>query len=217
MKGLLMIAAAVVVLAVGAVAVGGAATSAQEGDGPLGTFLGRVAEKLGISEEEFEAAVDEARTELIDEAVAEGRLTEEQAERLQERGFPFAGGRMGHGRGQVKDAAAEVLGMTQADLTEQLQVGNSLADVAEAQGMSVEDFKAALLNQLQALLDSDVADGTLTQEQADKIFGCAEEKIDSILSGEGRSHHRPGGFGGPLFGSSSDEEAESTQASDVTA
>ena len=97
MKGLLMIVAAVVVLAVGAVAVGGAATSAQEGDGPLGTFLGRVAEKLGISEEEFEAAVDEARTELIDEAVAEGRLTEAQAERLQERGFPFAGGRMGTG------------------------------------------------------------------------------------------------------------------------
>ena len=49
MKGLLMIVAVVVVLAVGAVAVGGAATSAQEGDGPLGTFLGRVAEKLGIS------------------------------------------------------------------------------------------------------------------------------------------------------------------------
>jgi len=49
MKGLLMIVAAVVVLAVGAVAVGGAASSAQEGDGPLGTFIGRVAEKLGIS------------------------------------------------------------------------------------------------------------------------------------------------------------------------
>ena len=200
MKGLLMIVAAVVVLAVGAVAVGGAATSAQEGDGPLGTFLGRVAEKLGISEEEFEAAVDEARTELIDEAVAEGRLTEVQAERLQERGFPFARGRMGHGRGQVKDAAAEVLGMTQADLTEQLQDGNSLAEVAEAQGMSVEEFKAALLDQLQAQLGELVAEGEFTEEQADSIFGRIEERIDGIVSGEGCS-----------------KEAESTQTSDVTA
>lgn len=206
MKGLLMIVAAVVVLAVGAVAIGGAATSAQEGDGPLGTFLGRVAEKLGISEEEFEAVIDEARTELIDEAVAEGRLTEEQAERLQERGFPFAGGRMGHGRGRVIEAAAEVLGVTQEELKDELKDGSSLA---EAQGMTVDDFKAELLNQLQALLDSDVADGTLTQEQADKIFGCAEEKIDSILSGEGRSHGRLGGFGG--LGQSVPEGAESSE------
>ena len=209
MKGLLMIVAAVVVLAVGAVAIGGAATSAQEGDGPLGTFLGRVAEKLGISEEEFEAVIDEARTELIDEAVAEGRLTEEQAERLQERGFPFAGGRMGHGRGRVIEAAAEVLGVTQEELKDELKDGSSLAEVAEAQGISVDDFKAELLNQLQALLDSDVADGTLIQEQADNIFGCAEEKIDSILSGEGRPHGRPGGFGG--LGQSVPEGAESSE------
>ncbi len=209
MKGLLMIVAAVVVLAVGAVAIGGAATSAQEGDGPLGTFIGRVAEKLGISEEEFEAVIDEARTELIDEAVAEGRLTEEQAERLQERGFPFAGGRTGHGRGRVIEAAAEVLGVTQEELKDELKDGSSLAEVAEAQGMTVDDFKAELLYQLQALLDSDVADGTLTQEQADNIFGCAEEKIDSILSGEGRPHGRPGGFGG--LGQSVPEGAESSE------
>ncbi len=209
MKRLLMIVAAVVVLAVGAVAVGGAATSAQEGDGPLGTFLGRVAEKLGISEEEFETVIDEARTELIDEAVAEGRLTEEQAERLQERGFPFAGGRMGHGRGQVIEAAAQVLGTPQEELKDELKDGSSLAEIVEAQGMSVEEFKAELLNQLQPLLDSDVADGTLTQEQADKIFECAEEKIDSILSGEGRPHGRPGGFGG--LGQSMPEGAESSE------
>ena len=209
MKGLLMIVAAVVVLAVGAVAVGGAATSAQEGDGPLGTFLGRVAEKLSVSEDELQTAVGEAKGEALDEAVAEGRLTEEQAERARESGFPFAGGRMGHGRGQVKDAAAEVLGMTQADLTEQLQDGNSLAEVAEAQGMSVEDFKAALLDQVQAQLGELVADGNLTQEQADDIFQRTEENIDSILSGEGRPHRRPGGFGG--LGQWMPEGAESSE------
>ncbi|MCH7998657.1 MAG: hypothetical protein IIA91_04130 [Chloroflexi bacterium] len=209
MKGLLMIVAAVVVLAVGAVAVGGAATSAQEGDGPLGTFLSRVAEKLGVSEEEVETAIDEARTESIDEAVAEGRLTEEQAERLQERGFPFAGGRMGKGCGQVKDAAAEVLGMTQEELKDELKDGNSLAEVAEAQGMSVEDFKAALLDQVQAQLGVLVADGDFTQEQADDIFQRTEENIDSILSGEGRQHRRPGGFGG--LGQSMPEGVESSE------
>ena len=200
MKGLLMIVAVVVVLAVGAVAVGGVATSAQEGDGPLGTFLGRVAEKLSVSEDELQTAVGEAKGEALDEAVAEGRLTEEQAERARESGFPFAGGRMGHGRGQVKDAAAEVLGITQADLTEQLQDGNSLAEVAEAQGLSQEEFTTQLLAELRAYYDGEVAEGELTQEEADTIFERIEERIDGIVSGEGCS-----------------KEAESTQTSDVTA
>ena len=210
MKRLLMIVAAVVVLAVGAVAVGGAATSAQDSDGSLGTFLGRVAERLGISEEELDTAIDGARSESIDEAVAEGRLTEEQAERARESGFPLRARFRGAGehKSYVTEAAAQVLGMSQEELKE-LKESNSLAEIVEAQDMTVEDFKADLLIQLQALLDSDVTDGTLSQEQADRIFGCAEEKIDSILSGEGRPHGRSGGFGG--LGQSMPEGAESSE------
>ncbi len=215
MKRLLMIAATVVVLAVGVVAIGGAATSAQEGDGPIGSFLAKVADKLGVSEDELNTAFDEARTELIDEAVAEGRLTEEQAERARESGFPLRARFRGAGehKGYVIEAAAQVLGMSQEELKDEVKSGNSLADIVEAQNMTADDFKAELLNQLQALLDSDVADGTLTQEQADRIFACAEEKIDSILSGEGRSHRHSGGFGG--LGQSMPEGAEET--SEVTA
>ncbi len=196
MKRLLMIAAAVAVLGLATVAIGGTITSAQEGDGPFGSILAKVADKLGVSEEELQTAFDEARDETIDEKVAEGLITEEQAERLRERGFPFAGGRKGQGCGQVKDAAAEVLGMTRKELKDELKDGNSLAEVAEAQGMSVEDFEAALLDRVQAQLGELVADGDLTQEQADDIFQRIEENIDSILSGEGRQHRRPGGFGG---------------------
>ncbi len=198
MKRLLMIAAAVAVLGLAAVAIGGAVTSAQDGDGPIGSFLAKVADKLGVSEDELKGAIEEARIESIDEAVAEGRLTEEQAERARESGFPLRARFRGAGehKGYVIEAAAQVLGMSQEELKDELKDGNSLAEIVEAQGMTVDNFKAELLNQLQALLDSDVTDGTLTQEQADRIFGCAEEKTDSILSGEGRPHRRPGGFGG---------------------
>ncbi len=198
MKRLLMIAAAVAVLGLATVAIGGAITSAQEGDGPIGTLLAKVADKLGVSEEELQTAFDEARDETIDEKVAEGLLTEEQAERARESGFPLGARFRGAGehKGYVREATAQVLGMSQEELKDELKGGSSLAEIVEAQGMTVNDFKVELLNQLQALLDSNVADGTITQEQSDRIFGCAEEKIDSILSGEGRSHHRPGGFGG---------------------
>ena len=220
-----MLAVAVAVLALGVVAVGGVA--ADDHDGLVGSFLARVAEKLGVSEDELQTAIDEARTETLDEAVAEGKLTEKQAQRLQEGDFPFRGfgGPMRHRHGDVMGAAAEVLGMTQADLMEQLRDGNSLAQVAEAQGMSVDDFKAALLDKIKAQLDELVADGDLTQEQADDIYQRTEENINDIVNGEGclggfgGMRHGQGGFGGMRFGpfSHHDEESESTETSDVTA
>ncbi len=225
MKRLLMILAAVVVLAVGAVAVGGVATSAQEGDGPIGTLLGKVAEKLGVTEDELEAAFQEARDETIDEAVADGRLTEEQAARLRERveegGFPLRARFRGAGehKGYVIEAAAQVLGMSQEELKDELKDGNSLAEIVEAQDMTVDDFKAELLVEVQADIDAKVADGTITQEQADRLSEGLEERIDNIVNaqpgegGFGGPRHRHGGFGGPWQAPL--DEAEET--SEVTA
>ncbi len=218
MKRLLMIVAAVAVLGVAAVAIGEAATSAREGDGPIGTLLGKVAAKLGVTESELQTAIDEARTETIDEAVAEGRLTEEQAERLREGGFPFH--RRLHRAGcHILDAAADVLEMEKDDLVAELREGNSLADVAAAQGIGVGGFKAQLLAEVQADIDAKVADGTITQEQADRLSEGLEERIDNIVNaqpgegGFGGPRHRYGGFGGPWHAPL--DEAE--EASEVTA
>ena len=218
MKRLLMIVAAVAVLGVAAVAIGEAATSAQEGNGPIGTLLGKVAAKLGVTESELQTAIDEARTETIDEAVAEGRLTEEQAERLREGGFPFHRGLHRAGR-HILDAGAGVLGMEKDDLVAELREGNSLADVAAAQGIGVDDFEAQLLAEVQADIDAKVADGTITQEQADRLSEGLEERIDNIVNaqpgegGFGGPRHRHGGFGGPWHAPL--DEAE--EASEVTA
>ena len=202
----------VLVLALAAaVVVGGAATSAQEDDGPVGTFLGKVAEKLGISEDQLTTAIKDARLEQVDEAVAEGRLTEEQAAQIKERienseyGFGLGPGfRFGDGRhvggGLILDAAAEVLGMEKADLVEALKVdGATLASVAEAQGKDADTFKAELLAAVKADLNAKVADGTITQERADAKYSNIEENIDAILSGSLPVFHRHGrghrGFG----------------------
>lgn len=236
MKRLLIIAAAVAVLGLGAVAVGGAATSAQEHDGPLGTFLARVADKLGVSEDELNAAIEEAGVETIDEALADGRITDDQADRLRERvedgGFPFPprpfGERHMKGPNFVVDAAVEVLDMSREDLLGQLKDGNSLADVAEAEGMSVEAFEAALLAEVKAQLDGLVSDGELTQDQADRIFQNIEENIDRIVNSEagpcvpGGSRHGPGHFrgarsGGAQFGGAQFGEHDSAEEAEVTA
>ncbi len=218
MRRLLIAAAVVVFLTAGAVAIGGVVTSAQEGDGPIGSFLAKVADKLGVSEDELKTAIDEARTETIDEKVAEGLLTEEQAQRLREGGSSFHR-RLHRAGGHILDAAADVLEMEKDDLVAELREGNSLADVAAAQGIGVDGFKAQLLAEVQADIDAKVADGTITQEQADRLSEGLEERIDNIVNaqpgegGFGGSKQRHGGFGGPWHAPL--DEAE--EASEVTA
>ena len=235
MKRLMMIAAAVAVLGLATVAIGGAITSAQEGDGPIGTLLSKVADKLGVSEEELQTAFDEARDETIDEKVAEGLLTEEQAERLKERAaeggllFPRPSGEGGfhprqgacqRGTGLVIEAATQVLDMTKEELVEELKDGNSLAQVAEAEG--VDEFEAELLEQVKVQLDEMVADDTITQEQADRIYQGIEDRIDRIVHAQPKTlgpcppRRGPGGFDGPrggLFNS----EFDTAESAEVTA
>jgi len=80
------------------------------------SYLARVAEKLGVTEDALAQAMYEAKAEMIDEAVAEGKLTKAQADYLKamlkaqldyykaegyEKGFGFGPGfgRKGFGRG----------------------------------------------------------------------------------------------------------------------
>jgi len=224
MKRLLIVLAALAALGLGAVAIGGAVTSAQEGDGPVGTFLSKVAEKLGVSEDELKTAIQDTRVEMIDKAVAEGRLTEAQGERLKERaeegGFLFpprhGEGRFHGGHGfchragdRVLEAAAEVLDMPKDDLAQQMKDGKSLAEVAEAQGMSVDDFKTGLLDEGKAKLDALVGEDKLTQDRADSLYQRLQDNIDNIVN----AHPGDGGgcFGGPMHspddtGGSPDED-----------
>ena len=199
MKRLLIALAALAAIGLGAVVIGGAGTSAQEGEdgGLVGTFIGKLADKLGVSEDELKTAIKDTRIEMIDEAVDSGKLTQEQADKLKERieagdlgfgfGPRFGEGRFGHGLckravGGVLDASAGVLDMSVEDLKAQLKDGKSLAEVAEAQGMNVDDFKAALSDAVKAKLDQAVADEKLTQEQADRLFQGFEENIDRIVN-----------------------------------
>lgn len=60
-----------------------------------------------------------------------------------------------HGPGDgLQHAAAQYLGLTDAQLETQLQAGKSLADVATAQGKTAAGLKAALVTQFSSTLDT---------------------------------------------------------------
>ncbi|KJS16890.1 MAG: hypothetical protein VR69_07810 [Peptococcaceae bacterium BRH_c4b] len=66
------------------------------------SFISNFADNLGVTEDEVTAALEETQLQMIEEAVEEGTLTQEQADQMIEKiesdeGFGIMGFGMGHG------------------------------------------------------------------------------------------------------------------------
>lgn len=134
-------------------------------------------------------------TEALTPLVEDGSITQEQMLEVIaaiEAARPQKGeGRGGHGhRGQGLDAAAEALGMEPDDLREQLRGGATLAEIAEEKGVDVQVVIDALIAEAKEHLDEKVADGDLTQEEADERLAELTERITQRVN-EGGGAGRP--------------------------
>lgn len=92
------------------------------------------------------------------------------------------------------DAAAGAIGITVEELRTALRGGQSLADVAKSKGVDPEKVVSALVAELKAHLDEEVASGRHTQAQVDRKLANATERIRAFVNGEAPKG-RPGGFG----------------------
>jgi hypothetical protein len=172
------------------------------------------AKQLGVSPQKLSDALAQAFENRIDEAVEDGRLSEESAARLKERleagdvplvgGPAFKGPGFGHRGGHHAlrfglDAAAAYLGVTEAELRASLREGQSLADVAKAEGKAVNGLVDALVKEQTARLDEAVEDGRLTKAQRDEIAAGLRERIAAMVEAEPMRGLRGLGprFGGP--------------------
>lgn len=116
-------------------------------------------------------------------------------ERGQENIVPGPGRMMGLGAGIDLQTAAQALGMTEADLQNELQGGKTLAQVAQEKGVATQTLVDALLAEPKADLAQQVTGGKITQAQADQILADLTDRIQTLInSGQpGRS----GGWSGP--------------------
>jgi len=159
-----------------------------------GKSIADIASEQGIEiETVVDALVAEVETHL-DEHVADGSLTEDEAadklakaeamisERVNE--VPQMGGR-GHGfrRGaQLSTTVLDVLGVDAATLRDAFAAGQTVADVASENGVDVNDIVSALVDERATHLAEHVADGSLTQEAADEKLADAEAMITERLN-----------------------------------
>jgi len=204
MRQVLMIGALLAILAVGA-GVAAADSIGNDQD----AFLNNVAKRLSVTPAELKAALKGANDDRIDAAVAAGKITKAQGEAMKARsaegGVPFfgggghRGGGFGHHGGASLDAAAKYLGLTEAELHTQLESGKTLAEIAKAQGKTVDGLKKALTDATKTKLDAAVKAGTITQAQADELLKRATDHLDDRINGtfgpDGDGDHH--GFGRP--------------------
>ena len=168
----------------------------------LNNFFSRLAGNLGITQEELEGAIDQTQLELVDEAVADGRITEEQAAEIRTRiesgegpFFPKQPHRGHHRGGNVAGQVAEFLGLTPEDVAAGLKDGQSLAQIAEAEGVGADKLTAFLLGELEARLAEAVESGKIDQARADEMLANASERITQMINHEGLPSKGPGHAG----------------------
>jgi hypothetical protein len=194
--------------ALAAVLGGGAAvaatqlTPAEESD----AIVQDAAKQLGVSAAKLDAALKQALVNRVDAAVEAGTLTAAQAadlkERIQAGEVPLIG--IGPGPGHHRGhhgfvdfaAAADYLGVTEANLRASLEDGDTLAEIAKANGKTAAGLVDALVAAAKADLDEKVDAGRLTSAQRAAIIADLESRIDDVVNGEFSFGFR-GGPGGP--------------------
>ena len=172
-------------------------------------YLQKIADNLGVDLADLKAAIGKANTDTLDEKVADGSIPQERADAIRDQlatgdtffgrgpGGPGGpGGRHGGPGGHVEGAAvAGFLGIDEATLRTESET-KSLATIASEHGKSADELKAFLTSEVQSSLAEKVADGTISQSQADaklaEFSARLDEEINEIhAGGPGKPGARP--------------------------
>lgn len=150
----------------------------------------QIAAELGLDWDVVQAQLHAQHLASIQEAVANGQMTQEQADQMVANM---------NARWVLKDAfqaaMAEVLGITPEQLDAYQAEGKRLPEIATELGLDLATLQTQMQTARQAVLDAAVADGTITQEQADNFQMGGPGQGGH--GGQGQHNGQGGGFGGP--------------------
>jgi hypothetical protein len=132
----------------------------------------------------------------LDQAVADGVLTQEQADQMNsfQEGKQGRQQQMGALHNYMEAAIAAEFGLTEEQLEQQHAAGKTMMDLASELGLKVEDFEAKMTAARTKALEQAVADGAITQEQADWMQQHMGPK--GMMGGFGKGGCKGGGMHG---------------------
>lgn len=105
--------------------------------------------------------------------------------------------------GERLDAVSGLLGITSDELKTELRSGKSLAEIATEKGVDTQKVIDAIVAEMTEKVNEKVAEGRITQDQADTMLANAVERVTAMVNGEhparafgheNGERHRP--FGG---------------------
>jgi 3-hydroxyacyl-CoA dehydrogenase len=185
--------------AIGAITITSAQTptqtpTASTGPSAKDDFLGKFAANLGVTVEQLKTAGQKAAGSTVDDLVAQGKLTQDQAAKIQDRissGKGFGLGRLlakrkaaraAAVRAGIAKSAATAIGIDVKELRTAFQNGSSIANVAAQHGVSIDVVKTQITRDAKAKLDAAVQSGKLTQTQEDNLLQRLAGNLDQIVS-----------------------------------
>lgn len=149
-----------------------------------------LADALGISVEDLLAARETAKATLIQQAVDEGKLTQEQADAiLSGEGLRSLGPIVD--KEVIEAAIAGALNLSVDELEAMKAEGKRLPQIAEEQGVEMSAVQEAVKAAHAEAIQQAVEDGTITQEQADWLLEHGGRRAPG-----GPGKHGNGRFGG---------------------
>ena len=150
--------------------------------------------------------------EVLADLVEDGTLTQEQADAVEEAITSRMGPGMGrfghhHGFGVGLDAAAEAIGIEADELRSALMDGQTLAEVAEANGVERQAVVDALVAEAESRIDQALEDERIDEDQAtelrERAATKAEDAVDGTLRERGFRHRH-----GPTDGTDQTEDQD---------
>jgi hypothetical protein len=142
---------------------------------------------------------------ILQPLVDDGTLTDAQMQAVIERlesARPADGHRGGPGEGRgpggfgqgLGTAVSDVLGLEPDALRDALMSGSTIADIAAAQNVPLDDVIAALVDQAEARLDAAVEAGRIDADRAAELSAEAADRAEALVNGDlplGPRHRGP--------------------------
>ncbi|MDE2990363.1 MAG: hypothetical protein OXU21_04760 [Chloroflexota bacterium] len=163
-----------------------------------GDSLADIAEANDVTTDDYVAAVVDAATSAIDDAVADGKLSEDRAAEIKSGLTDKVTGMVTseagwHGRSRgwaVKldgkpspvVVLSELSGLSVEEIRESRGEGTSLVDIGEANGVTKDDYVAELVNRATAAIDAAVEAGRLSEERAQAMKDGLADRVESIVT-----------------------------------
>ncbi|MFQ5420214.1 MAG: hypothetical protein ACE5EY_07615 [Anaerolineae bacterium] len=158
-----------------------------------GVRLPELADSLGVDMADVEAAIQAAQVEAINQAVADGDLTQEEADQILANMELRSLMRDIFGPEEATAATAAALGISVEELQAAHEDGARLPELADELGVDMADVRDAVQTAREDAINQAVADGLITQEQADQALSHP----GNGFGGHGRRDgHGPGGCDG---------------------